>query len=42
MNNIVSGFFILFEQLFLVGDFVEIGSARRPKLKSGSGAADPL
>ena len=28
INDIVSGFFILFEQLFLVGDFVEIGSAR--------------
>jgi moderate conductance mechanosensitive channel len=28
INDIVSGFFILFEHLFLVGDFVEIDSAR--------------
>ena len=28
INDIVSGFFILFEQIILVGDFVEIGSAR--------------
>ncbi|MAE70912.1 MAG: mechanosensitive ion channel protein MscS [Gemmatimonadetes bacterium] len=28
INDIVSGFFILFENLYLVGDFIETGSAR--------------
>lgn len=28
INDILAGFFILFENLFLVGDFVEIGTAR--------------
>jgi small conductance mechanosensitive channel len=28
INDVVSGFFILFENLFLVGDYIETGSAR--------------
>ncbi len=28
INDIVSGFFVLFENLFLVGDYIETGSAR--------------
>lgn len=28
INDVVSGFFILFENIFLVGDFVEIGDAK--------------
>src|SRR3712207_7862771 len=28
INDVVSGLFILFENIFLVGDYIEVGSAR--------------
>ena len=28
INDVVSGFFILFEHIYMVGDIVEVGSAR--------------